>query len=357
MKKLTLVLLVIFSLSIVVNAQAKTLKKVKAGFVYVGPVADAGWTKSHDDGRKEMEKLDFVEPSIYVESVPEGAEAVRVITELAENGCNMIFTTSFGYMDATLEVAKKYPKVVFLHATGYKTAKNVTHYMGRMYQSKYLAGIVAAKMSKTGKIGYVAPFPIPEVVRLINAFTLGAQSVNPKATVQVLWTNSWFDPVHEKEAANTMIDAGCDIITQGTDSAGPQEAAENAHIYSIGYDSDMSMFAPNAHLTAPIWHWGVYYKNVAKQVKNGTWTNKPIWWGIGTGITGLAPFNKVVPQSVRNLVAKKKAAIIAKDFIFDGPLYDNHGKLRVKKGASLSDGDKLSIQWFVKGVKGKIPKK
>jgi basic membrane protein A and related proteins len=335
--------------------QAEETKKLKAGFVYVGPVEDAGWTKSHDDGRLAMEELDFVEESVFVESVPEGADAVRVITELAESGCDMIFTTSFGYMDPTLEVAKKYPDVTFFHATGYKTDVNFTNYMGKMYQSKFLAGIVAGEMSTSGKIGYVAPFPIPEVVRLINAFTLGARTMNPEATVQVLWTNSWFDPVHEKEAANTMIADGCDVITQGTDSAGPQEAAEAAGVYSIGYDSDMSMFAPTAHLTAPVWHWGIYYKDVATKLHEGTWTNEPIWWDMGTGITGLSPYNEVVPQEVRDHVAKVETEVIENDQIFTGPLYDNMGVLRVEEGVALTDGEKLSIQWFVQGVKGKIP--
>ncbi|MEA1971730.1 MAG: BMP family ABC transporter substrate-binding protein [Candidatus Cloacimonadota bacterium] len=362
MKKVTIILIAILILGLVAScgtkkAKDKDAEKLTAGFVYVGPVEDAGWTKSHDDGRLAMETLDFIGETKYVESVPEGAEATRVITELAESGCDMIFTTSFGYMDPTLEVAAKYPDVKFLHATGYKKSENSTNYMGRMYQSKYLAGIVAAKMSKSGKAGYVAPFPIPEVVRLINAFTLGMQSVNPDATVQVLWTNSWFDPVHEKEAANTMIADGCDVITQGADSAGPQEAAEDAGIYSIGYDSDMAIYAPTAHLTAAVWHWDIYYKDVAKKVNDGTWTNEPIWWGIETGISGLSPYNKAVPQDVRDLVAKTKAEIIANDNIFTGPLTDNKGELKVKEGEKMSDGDKLSIQWFVAGVKGKVPEK
>ncbi len=358
MKRVFWILLLIAAIMLIAGCGGKAEKsdKIKAGFVYVGPVGDAGWTKSHDEGRLAMEELPFVEKSIYVENVPEGAEATRVITEMAESGCNIIFTTSFGYMDPTLEVAKKYPDVTFLHATGYKTAENMTNYMGKMYQSKYLAGIVAGRMSKTGKIGYVAPFPIPEVVRLINAFTLGAQTENPDIEVQVLWTNSWFDPVHEKEAANTMIADGCDVITQGADSAGPQEAAEAAGIYSIGYDSDMSMFAPNAHLTAPVWHWGVYYKDVATKVHNGTWTNEPVWWDMGTGITGLSPFSEKVPQDLRDHIESVKKQVLEEDNIFAGPLYDQSGKLMVEEGVKMTDGEKLSFDWFVKGVKGRLPK-
>lgn len=330
-------------------------ENLKAGYVYVGPVEDAGWTTAHDEGRKAMEELDFVDESTFVETVPEGAEATRVITELVESGCNMIFTTSFGYMDPTIEVASKYPDVKFHHCSGYKTAENSTNYFGRMYQTKYMAGVVAGTMSKSGKLGYVAPFPIPEIVRHINAFTLGAQSVNPDATVMVIWTNSWFDPVHEKEAANTMIAAGCDLITQGTDSAGPQEAAEAAGIYSIGNDSDMSFMAPTAQLTSAIWNWGVYYKDIATKINEGTWTNDPIWWGLDTGITSLSKFNEVVPQELIDNLAVIKAGIIEKDEIFTGPLYSNTGELKVAEGTELNDGEKLSIQWFVKGVKGKIP--
>lgn len=357
MKKITWFVVVVLVVAFLAGCGGKATKSenLKAGFVYVGPVEDAGWTTAHDEGRKAMEELEFVDESTYVESVPEGAEAVRVITELVESGCNMIFTTSFGFMDPTLEVAGKYPDVKFHHCSGYKTADNYTNYFGRMYQTKYMAGILAGTMSQSGKLGYVAPFPIPEIVRHINAFTLGALSVNPDATVMVIWTNSWFDPVHEKEAANTMIAAGCDLITQGTDSAGPQEAAEAGGIYSIGNDSDMSFMAPTAQLTSAIWDWGVYYKDIATKIHNGTWTNEPIWWGLDTGITKLSKFNEVVPQKLIDDLAVIEAGIIENDYIFNGPLYDNKGELRVKEGEALSDGEKLSIQWFVKGVKGKIP--
>ncbi|MBT3168796.1 MAG: BMP family ABC transporter substrate-binding protein, partial [Candidatus Cloacimonetes bacterium] len=229
------------------------------------------------------------------------------------------------------------------------------NYFGRMYQTKYMAGIVAGTMSKSGKLGYVAPFPIPEIVRHINAFTLGAQSVNPDATVMVIWTNSWFDPVLEKEAASTMIAAGCDLITQGTDSAGPQEAAELAGVYSIGNDSDMSFMAPNAQLTSAIWNWGVYYKDIAQKIKDGKWESTPVWWGLDSGITALSKFHEIVPQTLIDELAIVKENIIADDYIFNGPLYDNNGKLKVKEGEALNDGEKLSIQWFVKGVKGKVP--
>jgi len=357
MRKFTWLLFVLLIFAVITSCgkQAVQSKNLKGGFVYVGPVEDAGWTTAHDEGRLAMEELEFVDESTYVETVPEGAEATRVITELVESGCNMIFTTSFGYMDPTIEVAEKYPDVKFHHCSGYKTAENSTNYFGRMYQTKYMAGIVAGKMSKSGKLGYVAPFPIPEIVRHVNAFTLGARSVNPDATVMVIWTNSWFDPVHEKEAANTMIAAGCDLITQGTDSAGPQEAAEAAGIYSIGNDSDMSFMAPTAQLTSAIWNWGVYYRDIATKIHDGTWVNDPVWWGLDSGITSLSTFNEVVPQELIDELAVAKIQLIENDNIFNGPLYDNTDQLKVEEGAALTDGEKLSIQWFVKGVLGKIP--
>ncbi len=359
MKKLFWILMVMATVLLIASCGvgAKKGEMLKAGFVYVGPVEDAGWTTAHDEGRKAMETLDFVDESIFVETVQEGAEATRVITELVENGCNMIFTTSFGYMDPTIEVAEKYPNVKFHHCSGYKTAENSTNYFGKMYQTKYMAGVVAGTMSKNGKLGYVSPFPIPEIVRHINAFTLGAQSVNPDATVQVVWTNSWFDPVLEKEAANTMIADGCDVITQGTDSAGPQEAAEVAGIYSIGNDSDMSFMAPNAQLTSAIWNWGVYYKDIATKIHENKWTNEGVWWGLDSGITSLSKFLEIVPEELIAKLATIKDEIIANDVIFAGPLYDNNGELKVKAGEALNDGEKLGIQWFVKGVKGKVPAK
>jgi len=241
-------------------------KGIKAAFIYVGPIGDGGWSFSHNEGRKVLE-ADGIKTA-YVESVPEGAEAERVITRFAEEGYNIIFTTSYGYMDTTIQVAEKFPKVVFGHCSGHKRAKNVFTYFGRMQQPVYLSGMIAGKMTKTGKIGYVAPHPIPEVIRHINAATLGARSVNQGAAVHVVWTGAWFDPGKEKEAAMALIDAGCDIIMTEGDSPAALQAAESRGVYSIGYNSDGRAFAPKSFLTASIWDWSVVYRDVVKKVKD-----------------------------------------------------------------------------------------
>lgn len=338
-------------------AQANADKtKLKLGFIYVGPIGDAGWTYSHNEGRLAVEKLPFVEKTSFVESVPEGAEAARTISQLAEAGNNVIFTTSFGYMDPTFEVAKKYPNVIFMHCSGYKTAPNMGTYFGRMYQANFLAGLVAGKMTKSGKIGMVAAHPIPEVIRHINAFAMGIAKVNPKAKVHVVWTNSWFDPGKEMDAANALMDMGCDIVAQNTDSAAPQQAAEKRGKFSIGFDSDMSKFAPKAQLTAPIWHWDVIYKKICEDIYNKTWKPTSEWWAINTGIVDLAPFNAAVPQDVQKFVLaeKQKLADGAYD-VFWGPIKDQKGVEKLKAGQKMTDEDMLKFNWFVQNVVGEIP--
>ncbi|MFQ5693939.1 MAG: BMP family ABC transporter substrate-binding protein [Nitrospinota bacterium] len=338
------------------GAQAlKPKPKIRAAFIYVSPVGDAGWTLAHDNGRKAMAKLPYVETA-FTEAVPEGAEAERVINQYVRKGYNLIFTTSFGYMDPTINVAKRNPNVVFMHCSGFKTAKNVGTYFGRMYQPRYLAGIVAGRMTKTNIIGYVAAHPIPEVIRGINAFTLGVRSVNRKARVHVVWTQTWYDPAKEREAGESLLDINADVIAQHQDSPGPQQAAAKRGRYSIGYNSDMSTFAPKAHLTAPVWNWGVIYKQIAKEVHEGTWKSYQYWGGLKEGVVGLAPFGPMVPQSVRDLVTKKKAEIVSGKFdVFEGPIKDQSGKVRLASGR-MSDRDMLSMNFFVEGVVGKIPK-
>ena len=327
-------------------------KNLKVGFIYVSPVGDAGWSYSHDLARKAIDKMDGVTTS-YVEDVKEGPDAERVMTNMARKGYGLIFATSFGFMDSTLKVAKKYPNTIFMHCSGFKTATNMGNYFGRMYQARYLTGIVAGKMTKSNTIGYVAAFPIPEVIRGINAFTLGVQSVNPKATVRVVWTKTWYDPATEKEAAKSLLDVGADVITQHQDSPGPQEAAEEKGVYSIGYNSDMSSFAPKAQLTAAIWNWIPYYEKVVKSVKNGTWKSSSDWPGIGEGIVGLAPFAKMVPQALRDEVAAAKAVIIAgKTKVFAGPIEDQKGAVKIAAGTVATDKQLLGMTWFVKGVVG-----
>ncbi len=363
MKSLKWILVVLLVLSIMLvgcakkESKATEGKKLKVGFVYVGPIGDAGWTYAHNQGRLALEKQPFIEKTTYVESVPEGAEASRVITQLAEAGNDIIFTTSFGYMDPTAEVAKKYPDKIFMHCSGYKRDANMGTYFGRMYQAEYLAGMVAGKMSKKNKLGYVAPHPIPEVIRHLNGFALGVRAVNPKATVQVVWVNSWFDPAKEMDAANALIDMGCDIIAQGTDSAAPQQAAEKKGIYCIGYDSDMRSFAPKANLTGPIWHWDVMYNKICEEVSKKTWKSEDLWWGIESGLIGLAPYNDAVPQDVRTLVdAKQKEMTELKFDVFAGPIKDQKGVVKVQAGKTPTDPELLSMDWFVEGVVGELPK-
>ena len=333
-------------------------EKLKVAFIYVGPVGDAGWSFTHDEGRKYLEKQlgDKVETT-FVESVPEGADAERVLTELCEKGNKVIFATSFGYMDPVIKVAQKYPNVVFMHCSGYKTAKNVGTYFGRMYQARYLSGIIAGKMTKKNEIGYVAAFPIPEVVRMMNAFTLGVQSVNPKAKVKVVWTNTWYDPAKEKDAAVSLIQGGADFIAQHQDTPGPQQAAEEAGIYSIGYNCDMSKFAPKANLTSPVWNWGPYYVKTVQSVIDKTWVSGQYWGPMSDGIVGLAPISDKVPADVKKLVEDKKQEIESgKLVLFTGPIKDNTGKERVAAGQTMTDDKLLSFDWLVEGIDGNIPK-
>jgi len=337
-------------------APAPAPAKMKVAFVYVGPVGDAGWTYAHDQGRKYLEsKMPDVETT-FVESVPEGADAERILTELAEKGNKVIFATSFGYMDYVLRVAQKYPNVVFEHCSGYKTAPNVGTYFGRMYQARYLSGIVAGKMTKSNIIGYVAAHPIPEVIRGINAFTLGVRSVNPNAKVKVVWTNTWYDPAKEKEAAKGLLAVGADVIAQHQDTPGPQQAAEEKGAYGIGYNSDMRSFAPKAVLTGPVWNWGPYYVRVVQAVKNGTWKSEQYWGPMSDGIVDLGPYGPMVPDDVKKLVEAKKQEILSGKWdVFTGPIKDQKGVVRVPAGQKMSDADMLSFNWFVEGVEGTIP--
>lgn len=333
-------------------AKAGGDKNLQIGFVYVSPVGDAGWSHSHDTARKALEAAGGVTTS-YVESVPEGADSERVILNMARKGYDIIFTTSFGYMDPTLKVAAQYPDITFLHCSGYKTAANVSNYFGRMYQARYLSGMVAGAMTKGDILGYVGAFPIPEVIRGINAFTLGARAVNPKAQVRVVWTKTWYDPATEKEAAKSLLDVGADVIAQHQDSPGPQEAAQERGVYSIGYHTDMSAFAPKAHLTAAVWNWTDFYLDVVKQIRAGTWKSGAYWPGIETGVVDLAPYGDMVPQDVRTRVDAAKADIKSgKLKVFTGPVKDQKGEVRIADGAVPADQDLLGMNWFVEGVIG-----
>jgi basic membrane protein A len=337
---------------------ASAAEPLKVGFIYVGPIGDAGWTFQHDSGRREMEKaLAGKVTSKYVESVPEGVDAERVIGELARAGNKIIFTTSFGYMNPTLKVAKQFPNTDFEHATGYKTDKNVGIYNARFYEGRYLAGIVAGRMTKSNIGGYVAAFPIPEVVMGINAFTRGMRSVNPKAEVKVVWVNSWFDPGREREAAETLISQGADVLTHHTDSTAVVQAAEAKNVYAIAYHSDMSKYGPHAHLTAVTHQWGAYYTKAVQDVINGTWKPGNVWGGIKEGMIKMSAFNSAVPKDVQDLVNKTSADIGAGKFHpFTGPIKDNDGKERLAAGKVMSDDVLSKMDYYVEGVQGKLPK-
>jgi basic membrane protein A len=338
-------------------AAAQTKEPLKIGFVYVSPIGDAGWTFQHDTGRREMEKaLGARVTTKYVENVPEGADAERVIRDLAQSGHALIFTTSFGYMNPTLKVATAFPNVKFEHATGYKTAKNVGIYNARFYEGRYLAGIVAGKMTKTGVAGYVAAFPIPEVVMGINAFARGMRSVNPKAEVKVIWVNSWFDPGRETEASNTLVSQGADVLTHHTDSTAAVQTAEAKKVYAIAYHSDMSKYGPNAQLTAVTHHWGDYYTRVAQSAVDGKWQQDNVWGGIKEGMIKLAPFNKVVPPDVVAMVKKAEGEIAAgKLNPFTGPMKTNEGREVLAAGKTITDADLSKMDYYVEGVVGKLP--
>ncbi|MFI4988972.1 MAG: BMP family ABC transporter substrate-binding protein, partial [Alphaproteobacteria bacterium] len=327
------------SLSFPAHLASQAAEPLKIAFVYVSPVGDAGWTYQHDIGRKEVEKA-FGEKvkTTFVESVNEGADAERVIRELALAGNQLIFTTSFGFMNPTLKVAKQFPKTIFEHATGYKRDENVGTYSARFYEARYLTGIVAGKMTKSDTLGYVAAFPIPEVVQGIDAFTLGARSVNPKVQVKVIWTSSWYDPGKEREAAETLFNQGADVLTHHTDSTAVVQAAEAKRAWAIAYHSDMTKYGPHAELTAATHHWGQYYIREVKAVMDGTWKSGDVWGGIKDGMVGLAPFNAAVPMELASLVDARKAAIAAGTFHpFQGPIKDNDGKLKLPEGKTLSD--------------------
>lgn len=343
-----------------VDAQAfKPQPKVKAAFIYVSPVGDGGWTFAHDQARKATEKaVGDALTTAYSENVPEGAQAEQVIERYVRQGFNLIFTTSFGYMDPTLAVARRHPDVIFMHCSGFKTAPNMATYFGRMYQARYLSGLVAGKMTKASVLGYVAAHPIPEVIRGINAFTLGVRAANPKARVHVVWTNSWYDPPKEREAAESLLDLGADVIAQHQDTPGPQQAAEKRGRYSVGYNSDMRPFAPRAHLTAPIWRWEKIYVEIVKQVREGAWKSAELWPGLESGVVDLAPFNDAVPNDVRGLVESKKTEIVSRRWdVFTGPIADQQGKVVVAAGKRMTDPEMLSMNFFVEGVVGSLPRK
>ncbi|MGU3537310.1 BMP family ABC transporter substrate-binding protein [Methylobacterium sp. A54F] len=334
---------------------ARAEDKLKVGFVYVGPVADYGYSFQHDESRKALAAAlpDKVETT-FIENVPE-ADSERAIEKLARSGMGLIFTTSFGFMEPTLKVAKKFPKIRFEHATGYKRSANVATYSARFYEGRYVCGKIAGKLTKSGTLGYIASFPIPEVVSGINAFMLGAQSVNPNVKVKIVWVNSWFDPGKEAEAAKALLAQGADILSQHTDSAAPLQEAEKQGKLAFGQSSDQSRFAPKAQLTSIVDDWSGYVIAEARAALDGTWTSHDTWGGIKDGMVVLAPFANM-PDDVKALAEETKAGIVSgKIHPFAGPVVKQDGSLAVKEGETAPDPMILGMNWYVKGIDDKLP--
>lgn len=333
----------------------KKVDTIKAAWIYIGPPDDGGWTTAHDNGRKAVDAAlgDKVETS-FKPSIPEdGSEAGQVIEDLIKDGNKIIFATSFNYGKAMMEAAKKHPDVYFEHATGDKTSENLAVYFGAGEDALYLAGMTAGAATKSNTIGFVAPFPIPEVIRHINAYALGAQAVNPNAKVKVIWIKSWFDPPKEKQAAESLIGAGADVIASGGDSPAPGEAAQAAGVKWTGYDSDQSAKYPDIWLTAAIYDWGPYYTDRVRSALEGTWKTGSYYGGLKDGFTSLAPFGKSVGEDVKAKVEEKRKAIIDGTFYeFQGPLKDQSGAEKVPAGTRLTLSDILTMSWFVQGVEG-----
>ena len=327
---------------------------VKVAFVYVGPIGDHGWTYQHNEGRKAVEAAGY--ETTYVESVPEGADAERVIRQLATSGHDIVFTTSFGYMDPTLKVAKEFPDIKFEHATGYKRNDNMATYGGRFYEGRHVAGKIAAELTKTKKIGYIASFPIPEVVRGINATALAAREIDPDVTVHVVWVFSWFDPGKEADAAKVLIDQGIDVLMQHTDSPAPVQVAQERGIWAFGQASDMSQFAPKAHLTAIIDNWNPYYVRRVKALEDGSWESGDVWGGFDTGMVVMGEYNSALDSSLVSMAKKAEADVKSgKVHPFTGPIKDRDGTERVAAGKTADDGLLLGMDFFVEGVVGDIP--
>lgn len=333
------------------NAEAGELK---VGFIYPAPVGDAGWSSAHDSGRKSIAEMPGV-TTTFIESVPESSFSETVLRNLVQQGCGLIFAASYGYMDSVMKVAREFPNTVFMHCSGYKAEGNVGAYFGRIHEAMYLAGMTAGAMTRTNQIGFVGAYPMAEVIRNINAFTLGVRSVNPAASVQVMWTHTWFDPPKEKQIALSLLDSGADVIAQHQDSPACQIAAQERGKFSIGYNTDMSAFAPDAHLTSAVWNWSLLHRHIVKQVQEGAWKSESLWWGLDKGVVDLAPFGSMIPMVVQDLVLARKALMVKGEFqVFTGPVEDQEGVVRIPSGRAPSDAELYDMTWLVKGVLGKV---
>jgi basic membrane protein A len=328
--------------------------KVKVGFVYIGSINDEGYTQAHDKGRLAVQALGV--ETLYIENVPENADCETAIRNLIDQGCNVIYTTSFGFMDWTIKVAQDFPNVKFAHCSGYKRADNVSTFFGKIYQARYLSGIAAGYKTRVNKIGYVAAFPIPEVIRGINAFTLGVQSVNPAASVEVVWTNTWYDPALEKQAASELLNRGVDVIAQHQDTTAPQIAAQERGAAAIGYNVATPNAAPAAYLTAPLFHWDVFYVDDVKHALAGDWRSRAYWEGFSNGHVTLDALTANNDPRAAPAIAQAEAKIRDGSFDpFTGPLNDQSGAVRVPAGTRMTDDEIWNMGWFVKGVVGVIP--
>ena len=338
-------------------AAAAKPEPLKIAFAYVGPVGDGGWTFAHDNGRKAIEK-EFGDKVVtsFVEKVPEAADAERVFRDMVGQGNKLIFGTTFGYMEPMLKVAPDAKDVKFEHATGYKTAENLRTYDSRTYEGAYMAGVIAGSMTKTNTLGVVGSIPIPEVIRNINSFTLGAQSVNPKIKTKVVWVNEWFNPPKETEAATALINGGADVLMQNTDSAAVLKTAEEKGKRAFGWDSDMTAYGPKAHLGSAIINWAPYYIKATRDALEGKWTTGKAWWGVKEGAIDMVSIADDVPAEVKDKVAKVKAGLADGSFaIWKGPITDNTGKVQVEKDKVADDEFLGGIKFYVKGVEGKVP--
>ena len=340
------------------SAPAPKAEPLKIAFAYVGPVGDGGWTFAHDNGRKALEK-EFGDKIVtsFVENVPESADAERVIREMASSGNKLIFGTTFGYMEPMLKVAPEFKDVKFEHATGYKQAENMRTYDSRTYEGAYMAGVIAGKMTKTGTLGVVASIPIPEVIRNINSFTLGAQSSNPKVKTKVVWVNGWFDPPKETEAATSLINGGADVLFQNTDSPAVLKTAEAKGKRAFGWDSDMTAYGPKAHLASAVINWGPYYISATKAALDGSWKGGTgSWLGVKDGAIDIVSIAEDVPAETKAKVEEVKKGLADGTFaIWKGPLKDNTGKDVLKEGETADDKFLSGVNFYVKGVEGKVP--
>jgi basic membrane protein A len=338
---------------------AAAAQDVTAGFIYVGPIGDGGWTYEHNKGRLAVEDAfgDSVK-TIYQESVPEGADAERAITQMALSGADIIFTTSFGFMNPTIAVAEKFPNVKFEHATGYKRADNVSIYSARFYEGRAIQGHIAGKMTKTNKIGYIASYPIPEVIRGINSAYIHAKKVNPDVEFSIIWAFTWFDPAKEADAARALIENGADVILQHTDSTAPQAAAAEArNVITFGQASDMSEYGPMPRVSSIIDDWAPYYIERVQAVMDDTWNSTDTWDGIGPGMVGIGEISSAVPQDIKaEALAMKDAIAAGKYFPFTGPLNKADGTVWLAEGEVASDGDLLGLDFYVEGIDAQIPK-